>query len=97
MDGGAGQGAGDDRSAEPGEGAHCGGVWLAELASVGDGTLLELANAEALGLTDHTVRPPRQVLAEHLAERRLLLVLDGFEQLVDNIYGEQLVGSVRSV
>lgn len=59
------------------------GVWLAELASVRDPALLELTLAEALGLTDHTTRPPRAVLAEHLAERRLLLVLDGFEQLVD--------------
>ncbi|MGW6706486.1 ATP-binding protein [Streptomyces sp. NPDC054956] len=62
---------------------YCDGVWLAELASVRDPALLELTVAEALGLTDHTTRPPRTVLAEHLAERRLLLVLDGFEQLVD--------------
>ncbi|WP_405788214.1 regulator [Streptomyces sp. NBC_00029] len=62
---------------------YCDGVWLAELAGVRDPALLELALAEALGLTDHTTRPPRAVLAGHLAERRLLLVLDGFEQLVD--------------
>ncbi|AWZ04630.1 MULTISPECIES: AAA family ATPase [unclassified Streptomyces] len=79
----AARAAADDRSADPAQERHCDGVWLAELASVRDPTLLELTIAEALGLTDHTVRPPRQVLAEHLAERRLLLVLDGFEQLVD--------------
>ncbi|MFE2145711.1 ATP-binding protein, partial [Streptomyces sp. NPDC059456] len=62
---------------------HCDGVWLAELSCVRDPALLELTLAESLGLTDHTTRPPRTVLAEHLAERRLLLVLDGFEQLVD--------------
>ncbi|MGW6983117.1 ATP-binding protein [Streptomyces sp. NPDC054932] len=62
---------------------YCDGVWLAELATVRDPALLELALAEALELTDHTTRPPRTVLAEHLAGRRLLLVLDGFEQLVD--------------
>lgn len=61
----------------------CDGVWLAELSCVRDPALLELALAESLGLTDHTTRPPRTVLAEHLAERRLLLVLDGFEQPVD--------------
>lgn len=79
----AARAAADDRSADPAQERHCDGVWLAELASVRDPALLELTIAEALGLTDHTVRPPRQVLAEHLAERRLLLVLDGFEQLVD--------------
>ncbi|MFZ3496356.1 ATP-binding protein [Streptomyces sp. 5.8] len=69
--------------ADPAQERYCDGVWLAELASVRDPALLELTLAEALGLTDHTTRPPRTVLAEHLAERRLLLVLDGFEQLVD--------------
>ncbi|MFD7260771.1 ATP-binding protein [Streptomyces sp. NPDC059874] len=62
---------------------YCDGIWLAELATVRDPALLEIALSEALGLTDHTTRHPRTVLAEHLAERRLLLVLDGFEQLVD--------------
>ncbi|MCX5408472.1 regulator [Streptomyces sp. NBC_00335] len=70
-------------AADPAQERYCDGVWLAELASVRDPALLELTLAEALGLTDHTTRPPRTVLAEHLAERRLLLVLDGFEQLVD--------------
>ncbi|MFD5147887.1 ATP-binding protein [Streptomyces sp. NPDC058401] len=69
--------------ADPAQERYFDGVWLAELASVRDPALLELTLAEALGLTDHTTRPPRAVLAEHLAERRLLLVLDGFEQLVD--------------
>ncbi|MFJ4780229.1 ATP-binding protein [Streptomyces sp. NPDC088762] len=70
-------------AAEGAQERYCDGVWLAELATVRDPALLELALAEAFGLTDHTTRPPRTVLAEHLAERRLLLVLDGFEQLVD--------------
>ncbi|MFF9052981.1 ATP-binding protein [Streptomyces erythrochromogenes] len=67
----------------PAEERYCDGVWLAELACVRDPALLELTLSEALGLTDHTTRPPRTVLAEHLADKRLLLVLDGFEQLVD--------------
>lgn len=62
---------------------YCDGTWLAELSCVRDPALLEFTLAEALGLTDHTTRPPRTVLAGHLAERRLLLVLDGFEQLVE--------------
>ncbi|MCX4777174.1 ATP-binding protein [Streptomyces sp. NBC_01264] len=75
--------AGVGGSSDPAQERYCDGVWLAELASVRDPALLELTLAEALGLTDHTTRPLRTVLAEHLAERRLLLVLDGFEQLVD--------------
>ncbi|MFD7915284.1 ATP-binding protein [Streptomyces sp. NPDC059752] len=70
-------------AAEGSQERYCDGVWLAELATVRDPALLELALAEALELTDHTTRPPRTVLAEHLVGRRLLLVLDGFEQLVD--------------
>ncbi|MEN8652828.1 AAA family ATPase [Streptomyces sp. 21So2-11] len=59
------------------------GVWLAELSTLPDPELLEHAVVEALGLTDHTSRPPRGVLLEHLAGREFLLVLDGFEHLVD--------------
>ncbi|RKN12662.1 ATP-binding protein [Streptomyces radicis] len=59
------------------------GVWLVELATVRDPELLDHAVVEALGLTDHTGRPPRAVLTERLADRRLLLVLDGFEHLVE--------------
>ncbi|WP_399922802.1 ATP-binding protein [Streptomyces kanamyceticus] len=59
------------------------GAWLVDLAPLRDADLVEYAVAEALGLTDHTSRPPRQVLREHLAERELLLVVDGFEHLVD--------------
>ncbi|MET7520872.1 AAA family ATPase [Streptomyces sp900116325] len=59
------------------------GVWLVELSAVHDPGLLEHAVIDALGLTDHTSRPPRTTLLEHLAGRRLLLVIDGFEHLVD--------------
>ncbi|MFE4210333.1 AAA family ATPase, partial [Streptomyces goshikiensis] len=63
-----------ERAAEPSDGApeglregpqerYCDGVWLAELASVREPELLDLTLAEALGLTDHTTRPPRTVLA----------------------------------
>ncbi|MEV3932827.1 AAA family ATPase [Streptomyces sp. NPDC049944] len=66
---------------------YCDGVWLAELSVVHDPELLEHAIVDALGLTDHTGRPPRAVLVEHCAERRLLLVIDGFEQLADACAG----------
>ncbi|MFJ4471219.1 ATP-binding protein [Streptomyces sp. NPDC089424] len=60
-----------------------GGVWRVELEPVCDPELVDHAVAEALGLTDHTTRPPREALLAQLAERRLLLLLDGFEHLVD--------------
>jgi predicted ATPase len=62
---------------------YCDGVLLAELSAVHHPDLLEHALVDALGLTDHTSRPPRAVLVEHLSERRTLLVIDGFEHLVD--------------
>lgn len=66
---------------------YCDGVWIAELSAVHDPELLGHAIADALGLTDHTSRPPRVTLAEHCAERRLLLVIDGFEHLADACAG----------
>ncbi|MFI8767046.1 ATP-binding protein [Streptomyces sp. NPDC053792] len=60
------------------------GVRLAELAPLRDPALVAYALVEALGLTDHTPRAPREVLVEHLAERRTLLVIDGFEHLVES-------------
>ncbi|WP_338497639.1 AAA family ATPase [Streptomyces sp. SJL17-4] len=60
------------------------GVRLAELAPLRDPELIEYALVEALDLTDHTPRPPREALVEHLAERRTLLVVDGFEHLVEH-------------
>ncbi|MFI1519757.1 ATP-binding protein [Kitasatospora cineracea] len=59
------------------------GAHLAELAPVQDPLLLGHAVLEALQLTDHTARPPLDVLVEQLADREALLVLDGCEHLVD--------------
>ncbi|WBO67526.1 ATP-binding protein [Streptomyces camelliae] len=68
------------RAAAGWEPGSCGRV---ELAPVRDPQFVEYAVAEALGLTDHTARLPRQTLLEHLAGRPVLLVLDGFEHLVE--------------
>ncbi|MEU3524900.1 regulator [Streptomyces sp. NPDC038707] len=62
----------------PADGADWGRV---ELAEVRDPQFVEYAVVEALGLTDHTTRLPRETLLEQLAGRRMLLVLDGFEHL----------------
>ncbi|GAA2141991.1 hypothetical protein GCM10009760_26720 [Kitasatospora kazusensis] len=58
------------------------GVRLVETAAVKDPLLLGHAVLEALGITDSTARPPLDVLVERLADKRLLLVLDGCEHLV---------------
>ncbi|MEU3254937.1 regulator [Streptomyces sp. NPDC006997] len=69
------------------------GVWRAELAPLRDPEFVDHALVEALALTDHTARPPLDALGDHLAGRELLLVLDGFEHLVDgcaHLVGELL-------
>ncbi|MEU6376495.1 regulator [Streptomyces sp. NPDC046909] len=61
------------------------GAWRVELAPVRDPEFVDYAVVEAFGLTDHTTRLPRETLLAHLTEpgRELLLILDGFEHLVD--------------
>jgi predicted ATPase len=58
------------------------GVWFVELATVADGSLLAQTVASALGLAEEASRPPREILAAALAERRALLILDNCEHLV---------------
>ncbi|MBQ0829692.1 ATP-binding protein [Streptomyces tagetis] len=59
------------------------GVWRVELAPVRDPEFVDYAVVEALGLTDHTTRLPRETLLAHLADRETLLLLDGVEHLVE--------------
>ncbi|MFI9244292.1 ATP-binding protein [Streptomyces sp. NPDC053086] len=69
-------------SGDPARGVPAADRGRVELAPVRDPQFLEYAVVEALGLTDHTTRMPRETLLGHLAGRRVLLVLDGFEHLV---------------
>ncbi|MEU9607824.1 AAA family ATPase [Streptomyces sp. NPDC048057] len=62
---------------------YANGAHLVELATVRDPDLVEHALVEALGITDQTPRPARAVLLDHLSGRRLLLVVDGYEHIVD--------------
>ncbi|MFJ2189362.1 ATP-binding protein [Kitasatospora sp. NPDC087861] len=71
------------RAAARAAGAFPDGTWLVEVAPVQDPLLLGHAVLEALRLTDGTARPPLDVLTERLSGRRLLLVLDGCEHLVE--------------
>jgi predicted ATPase/class 3 adenylate cyclase/DNA-binding CsgD family transcriptional regulator len=62
------------------------GVWLSELARVADPDLVPAAVAAALGM-QHTGGPVMEALAEVLATRQVLLVLDNCEHLIDAVAG----------
>ncbi|MET7334924.1 LuxR C-terminal-related transcriptional regulator [Nonomuraea sp. NPDC005650] len=59
------------------------GVWLVELAPLQDVTLLARTVAVGLGLCDQSARPSAETLADYLRDKRLLLVLDNCEHLLD--------------
>ena len=59
------------------------GVWLVRLDQLRDEALVAQAVAAALGLQDRAGYAPAAALAEYLAGRQLLLVLDNCEHLVD--------------
>ena len=59
------------------------GVWLVRLDQVRDEALVAQAVAGTLGLQDRAGYAPAAMLAEYLAGRQLLLVLDNCEHLVD--------------
>ncbi|MDX3581874.1 ATP-binding protein [Streptomyces europaeiscabiei] len=63
--------------------AFPGGVWLIGLASVHDPAAVPGVAWAALGLSDQGGRPVREQLAAHLSGRRVLLVLDNCEHLLD--------------
>jgi predicted ATPase/class 3 adenylate cyclase len=59
------------------------GVWFAALAPIRDPGLVLSAIAAALGVKEAAGVSPAETLKDYLRERRLLLVLDNFEQVVD--------------
>ena len=58
------------------------GVWLVELATVGDAASVPAAIATALGITPRGDAPLIDTLADSLARRRLLLVIDNCEHVL---------------
>src|SRR6516164_7634099 len=61
------------------------GVWLVQLDQLRDEALVAQAVAGALGLQDRAGYAPAAALAEYLAGRQLLLMLDNCEHLVDAV------------
>ncbi|MEU4424399.1 LuxR C-terminal-related transcriptional regulator [Actinoplanes sp. NPDC024001] len=60
------------------------GVWFVDLSALADADLVAEAVAQALGVPEQTLRPQAEVLADHLATRRLLLILDTCEHLTES-------------
>jgi predicted ATPase len=63
------------------------GVWMAEFAAVGDPAATGHTVAGVLGITQQPDRTIEQSVSAALAGRRLLLVLDNCEHLIDAIAG----------
>ncbi|SKA29814.1 non-specific serine/threonine protein kinase [Enhydrobacter aerosaccus] len=63
--------------------AFDGNVWLVELASLADPNLVPLAVAEAVGLPTDRGAKSADSVARDIGGRRLLLVLDNCEHLID--------------
>jgi len=62
--------------------AQAGGAWLVELGSLFDPTLVAEAAATAVGIQVPSRRTAAEAVAEHIGERRALLVLDTCEHVV---------------
>jgi predicted ATPase/DNA-binding CsgD family transcriptional regulator len=60
-----------------------GGAWLVELADVRDPTLVGNAVMAAMDLRDQAAAAPSDLLAAHLEDKQLLLVVDNCEHLLE--------------
>jgi non-specific serine/threonine protein kinase len=60
------------------------GVWLVELAALSDPRLVPQAVAQVLEVKDHPARPVLEMLVEHLDMKKLLIVLDNVEHLLES-------------
>jgi predicted ATPase/DNA-binding CsgD family transcriptional regulator len=61
------------------------GVWLAELASLSQGEFVAQSMAEAVGVPGQPGRPITDTLVDALRAKRMLLILDNCEHLVDAV------------
>jgi DNA-binding winged helix-turn-helix (wHTH) protein len=59
------------------------GAWLVELAALSNPDLVPQAVAQALKLKEQPTQPAMETLSDHLAPKKLLLVLDNAEHLLD--------------
>ena len=59
------------------------GVWFIDLQAVRDGSLVASETARVLSVREEAGRPLLQTLCAHLKSRKLLLILDNCEQVID--------------
>ena len=64
-------------------GSHQDGVWLVELASLSERSLVPQQVANVLGVQEHPGQALVDTLAEALAGKEMLLVFDNCEHLVE--------------
>ena len=62
--------------------SHRDGVWLVDLAPIRDPSIVASEAAKVLGVREEPGRPLMATLCEHLKRRRLLIVLDNCEHLI---------------
>lgn len=62
---------------------HPQGVYFVDLAPITDPALVATTIAHAMGIREGGGRPPLENLKDFLADRRMLLLLDNFEQIVE--------------
>src|SRR5215216_4419548 len=66
-------------------GAYPDGVWLVELAPLSEGDLVAHAVASVLGVQEQPERSLTDTLVDYLRDKRVLLVLDNCEHLIDAV------------
>ena len=59
------------------------GVWFVDLQTIRDPSLVAGETARVLGVREEAGRPLMQTLSAHLKSRKLLIILDNCEQVVD--------------
>ena len=71
------------------------GAWLVDLSPLSDPALVAAAAADVFAVQDRTGRPIIDSLADKLASRRLLIILDNCEHLIDScaVLVERLLAS----
>jgi len=63
--------------------AYPDGIWFIDLQTVRDGALVASETARVLGVREEPGRPLMQTLTAHLKTRKLMLILDNCEQVID--------------
>jgi predicted ATPase/DNA-binding SARP family transcriptional activator/DNA-binding CsgD family transcriptional regulator len=66
-------------------GAYPDGAWLVELAALSEGELVPQAVAKALGVREQPNRPLTETLKDTLRARKMLLVVDNCEHLIEAV------------